>query len=406
MKKLLMIFTLLVVVVLQMFATETTLWEGIYSDGIELNSETVATFKAGDKLRVYVTVPEGGANFKIVYKGSPDWSETTIPSINNQWPWVNGEETYKEFALTEADITAFSEKNIYIYKGENSIITKVSLITEDSSSSYEGTVIYNDGDVVMGKNWDKYVQLSKDKFSNLNSGAVIRVYIKDVLDDVQAIFQDGGWQDIEGVDAIYPALTDTYYELTLTSSVLNVVTEKGLIIKGKNFTATAVTIMGTGTAVTKYTLTIIQPSEGGKIKNGDADAETNQYESGTIVTLTASASEGYVFKKWTDGTNDLTPESDGSLKVTMDGDKSVSAEFEAIPVVTPVFTDGAADLSKFEVQDADKVSYDTESHKITVSEGWTGVQLTATSADDVQGNELRITFSEASKVKASVKYAD
>ena len=129
MKKLLTILILLLATVSINAETETTLWESTYTDGIELNSETVATFEAGDILRVYVTVPDGGANFKIVYKGAPDWSETTIPSINNQWPWVNGGETYKDFALAEDDITAFSGKNIYIYKGENSTITKVSLIT-------------------------------------------------------------------------------------------------------------------------------------------------------------------------------------------------------------------------------------------------------------------------------------
>ena len=41
-----------------------------------------------------------------------------------------------------------------------------------------------------------------------------------------------------------------------------------------------------------------------------------------------------------------------------------------------------------------------------MTEGWNGVQVTATSADDVQGKEVRITFSEAAKVKAAVKYAD
>lgn len=113
---------------------ETTLWEGVYAGEIELNAATIASFKAGDILRVYVTVPEGGANFKIVYKGAPDWSETTIPSIGNQWPWVNGGETYKEFALTAEDLTAFAGKNIYIYKGDNSEITKVSLITEEKDT--------------------------------------------------------------------------------------------------------------------------------------------------------------------------------------------------------------------------------------------------------------------------------
>ena len=405
MKKLLTILTMLLASISIYAETETTLWEDTYADGIELNSATISNFKAGDVLRVYITVPDGGANFKIVYKGAPDWSETTIPSINNQWPWVNGGETYKNFTLTADDITAFTGKNIYIYKGENSTITKVSLITEDSGASYEGTVVYNGGDVVMGTDWSKYIQLSADHFSTLNPGAIVRVYVKDILDDVQAIFQDGSWQDIEGVGAISPATTDTYYELTLSSSVLAIAKEKGLIVKGKNYTATAVSII-TDTEVTLYTLTITQPVTGGTIKNGDADAETAQYEAGTVVTLTASADEGYIFEKWTDGTDDLIAESDGSLKVTMDADKSVSVVFEAIPAVTPVFTDGVADLSKFEVQDAEKVTYDTESHKITVTAGWTGVQVTATSADDVQGKEVRITFSEAAKVKATVKYAD
>ena len=110
---------------------ETTLWEGVYTDGIELNAETVAALEAGNVLRVYVTVPEGGANFKICYKGAPDWSETTVPSINNQWPWVNGGETYKDFTLTNEDITAFNGKNIYIYKGENSTIQRVIKIVDN-----------------------------------------------------------------------------------------------------------------------------------------------------------------------------------------------------------------------------------------------------------------------------------
>lgn len=140
MKKLLTILILLLAVVTQGRATtkvEKILWDNSiseYTDGVELNAATVATFVAGDVLRVYVTVPEGGANFKIFYKGeSNGWAETAIPSVisNNeatQWPWVNEGSTYYDVTLTAADITAFSGKNIYIYKGDNSTITKVSLI--------------------------------------------------------------------------------------------------------------------------------------------------------------------------------------------------------------------------------------------------------------------------------------
>ena len=122
------------VLMLNAKTVETTLWEGVYAGEIELNAATIASFKAGDILRVYVTVPESGANFKIVYKGAPYWTETTIPSMENQWPWVNGGETYKDITLTEADLTTMTGKNIYIYKGENSTINKVSLISEEKDT--------------------------------------------------------------------------------------------------------------------------------------------------------------------------------------------------------------------------------------------------------------------------------
>jgi len=109
---------------------ETTLWEGTYpNDGVEINSTTVSEFNAGDVLRVYVTVPDGG-NFQIFYKGaSNDWTETAIPSVGEQWPWLNGGDTYMDVTFTEADITALTGTSIYIRKGEQSTITKVTLIT-------------------------------------------------------------------------------------------------------------------------------------------------------------------------------------------------------------------------------------------------------------------------------------
>lgn len=136
MKKFYSLFMALCLSVLMLNAktVETTLWEGVYAGEIELNAATIASFKAGDILRVYLTVPESGANFKIVYKGAPYWTETTIPSMENQWPWVNGGETYKDITLTEADLTTMTGKNIYIYKGENSTINKVSLISEEKDT--------------------------------------------------------------------------------------------------------------------------------------------------------------------------------------------------------------------------------------------------------------------------------
>lgn len=147
---------------------ETTLWEGTYSDGVELNAETVASFKAGDVLRVYVTVPESGANFKIVYKGAPDWTETTIPSMENQWPWVNGGETYKDITLTEADLTAMTGKNIYVYKGENSTINKVSLISEEKDT--KETTLWEG--VYTGE-----IELNAATVATFKADDILRVYV-------------------------------------------------------------------------------------------------------------------------------------------------------------------------------------------------------------------------------------
>jgi hypothetical protein len=67
---------------------------------------------------------------------------------------------------------------------------------------------------------------------------------------------------------------------------------------------------------------------------------------------------------------------------------------------------GIADLSKIEVQDAGKVTYDAETHTVTTTAGWTGVQLTVADGEQVSGKELRITFDRAMKVKCYVKYMD
>ncbi len=112
---------------------ETVLWEDTYTGEIELNAETVATLAAGETLRIYATVPNDGGNFKIVYKGEGNgWQETTIPSIGNQWPWINGGETYKDFTLTDADITALTAMGIYIYNGSCSV-TKVTKVVENAN---------------------------------------------------------------------------------------------------------------------------------------------------------------------------------------------------------------------------------------------------------------------------------
>lgn len=170
MKKFYSLFMALCLSVLMLNAktVETTLWEGVYAGEIELNVATIASFKAGDILRVYLTVPESGANFKIVYKGAPDWTETTIPSMENQWPWVNGGETYKDITLTEADLTTMTGKNIYIYKGENSTINKVSLISEEKDT--KETTLWE-------REYTGEIELNAATVATFKADDILRVYV-------------------------------------------------------------------------------------------------------------------------------------------------------------------------------------------------------------------------------------
>jgi hypothetical protein len=221
---------------------ETTLWEGEYTDGVEINSATIATFKAGDILRVYVTVPEGGANFKIVYKGAPDWSETTIPSINNQWPWVNGGETYKEFALTAEDLTAFAGKNIYVYKGDNSEITKVSLITEEKDMS-ETTLWEGE--------YSGEIELNAETVASFKADDILRVYV--TVPEGGANFKivykgapDWSETTIPSIGNQWPWVNggETYKEFVLTEADLAAFAGKNIFIyQGDNSIITKVSLL-------------------------------------------------------------------------------------------------------------------------------------------------------------------
>ena len=374
MKKLLTIIALLVAVVSTAWAESTrelTLWESTYTGEIELNSETVATFKAGDKLRIYATVPSGGANFKICYKGTANgWSETTIPSINTQWPWINGDQTYYEFAFTSADITALDGMNIYI--GENSAITKVSQII----TTYSFTKSAENGSITVSVGGSETEEATFDRGSEIVLTASTDV----------AGYEFDKWTDGTNVLAVggnISSISGNVVTITMNSDM-----SVTALFKLQQFTVTAVSEDNS-----KGTVSFSSGSSGGS------------FDYNTELTLTATPESGYSFKSWMNGETQVSTDANYTFNVTEA--INLTAEFEAeAPVITPIFTEGVADLSKFEVQDAGKVTYDTELHKITVTEGWNGVQVTATSADDVQGKEVRITFAEAAKVKAYVKYSD
>ena len=78
-----------------------------------------------------------------------------------------------------------------------------------------------------------------------------------------------------------------------------------------------------------YTLTTsANPSGGGSVSANPAPNCGSRYTAGTVVQLTANAAPGYTFANWTGGASG----SANPVSVTMDGNKTVTANFTADPV--------------------------------------------------------------------------
>ena len=90
-------------------------------------------------------------------------------------------------------------------------------------------------------------------------------------------------------------------------------------------------LVGAAAQVTKYTLTTaVVPAEAGSISR---EPELEQYKEGSTVTLKATKNFGYRFKEWQDATGAQVSTA-AETTVTMDGEKTMKAVFEAVPVYT------------------------------------------------------------------------
>lgn len=231
-----------------LFAAETTLWEATYTDGVEINSETVASFQAGDTLRIYLTVPEGGANFKICYKGAPDWSETTIPSLDSQWPWVNGGEDHFDILLAQNDLTVIAGKNIYIYQGENSLITKVTLLTEDEPEPQPSERVVEtlwEGTKVLGPAGDDSFGIDAAKLQHLEPNDSIAITIIDLTDSYCQIniAANDPWTSIPGTNWESLTAAGTYRYAVADADLIANIKASGLTIQGKLCTVTKLELL-------------------------------------------------------------------------------------------------------------------------------------------------------------------
>jgi hypothetical protein len=89
--------------------------------------------------------------------------------------------------------------------------------------------------------------------------------------------------------------------------------------------ATNIIITPTTAPVTEYTLTVSSTAGGSVTSPGE---DTFTYQEGTVVNLVAAADDGYEFTKWTGGVATIADVNAATITITMNGDYSITANFE------------------------------------------------------------------------------
>ena len=150
--------------------------------------------------------------------------------------------------------------------------------------------------------------------------SLIPVYTITVsAEDGGSVSSEGGEYQ-QGTQLTLTATPDEGYEFSGWSDGSTEATR--VITASENLTLTA----SFSELIINYTLTV-SSGEGGSV-----NSEGGEYQEGTEVTLTASASEGYRFIGWSDGTTEE------SITITLNSDTAITANFELIPVYTLTVT--------------------------------------------------------------------
>ena len=122
-------------------------------------------------------------------------------------------------------------------------------------------------------------------------------------------------------------------------------------------------------------------------EGGSVSTEGGEYEEGTEVTLTATASEGYRFTGWSDGSTEE------SITITLNSDTALTADFELIPIYTVTVTgEGGVVTGAGEYQEGSEVTLSANANQGYVFNGW---------EDGVNQNTRSITIDSDKSINAS-----
>ena len=139
-----------------------------------------------------------------------------------------------------------------------------------------------------------------------------------------------------------------------------------------------------------YTLTI-KSEEGGSVSSTGGS-----YESGKVVTITATANPEYVFSGWSNGSTD------NPLSVTMNSNQTITASFDKVTYTLSTSTDGEGEIKETLVSSGRSTDYNSGSVvRLTAvpSNGWIFIGWTGDYVGE--DNPIDVDVSESKSFNAS-----
>lgn len=328
-----------------------------------------------DELIFKVSDFESDAKIKLYMSGWGGERDVTSNGINGDFAVTITKEMYNDY------------KDGLKIQGHN---VTLSSITKNCSHIHgnaiqathidEGTDLVNNGDHIIDY-WDGYT-IDKNTFSSVNVGDVIIVHVKDIYDNSQATFRNGvNWEVLPGCSE-YTSITGDF-ELTVTSDIKSILDAQGLVLSGKHYTITKVTLRAAD--VVTYSLNTSVEGNG----SITVTPQKSAYTAGENVTLTAVPADiSSKFNSWNDSNTNA------SRTVQMNSDQSLTATFTENDKYTITAGDGLTITSNESVtQPGNNQYYKGSSLTITanVPEGKIAKWKKDGNAITFTGNSLSIT---------------
>lgn len=216
------------------------LWEGEQTVGnwgtlVTLEKTFFENAKAGDKVVCCVT-PEAGAQAQIKYTTGDNWSWVDLI------PCRDISEANYEVMLTQDMIDAIVAGHQIHFQGKNHTITAIEL------HAYTGpSVIWSDSQV-FDANWSNNVQIAKEAFAGMQLGYRLALSVSGMTEGQCINIQDGSWHNFPhnmqyNFTAEDAEADSKVVEFELSPRELEIVLEKGIIVKGTSYTLSKVKVI-------------------------------------------------------------------------------------------------------------------------------------------------------------------